>query len=134
MCVCNLYGKSAVVMVIFLVTFWPVHTGRGAPCNMQHAHKLWNTLWSMGVFTQVAATSKGLHANLREISANPSCVKGGLIRRGRHPSFPSPVVVDKYPCSGLGLLTDQNPRIRACLLSPRLQCIKVVRELLKPRC
>ena len=33
----------------------PVHTGRGAPCN---------TPMQMGVFTQVASSIKGLHANL----------------------------------------------------------------------
>ena len=49
----------------------PVHTGCGAPPT--RARKLWNTLWSMGVFTLLASNIQGCKC------AYASCVNGALV-------------------------------------------------------
>ncbi len=52
----------------------PVHTGCGAPHNM----RMQITLWSMGVFTQLASNIKGFGRKFVLKSAFASCVNGAL--------------------------------------------------------
>ncbi len=61
----------------------PVHTGRRTPTTGEHKLRnilhFWNTLWSIGMFTKLKATSKGLHENLLSRLHYASCENGALL-------------------------------------------------------
>ena len=56
-------------------------------------YKLWDTLWSMRVFTQDASNIKGFADKFARKSAHASCVKEALARRGAYLSHHAVVVV-----------------------------------------
>ncbi len=79
------FGSSAPVRMTRINTAWlclkptnstlgPVHTGRRAPCNRRS--KLWNALWPMWVFTQLAGNIKGFVRKFVCKCAYASCVNG----------------------------------------------------------
>ena len=72
------------------------------------AHKLWNTLWSMGVFTQLASNIKGFAPKFACKCAYASCVNGLLKSQGSSLRCGTYTCCVPFPAQYICTLTIQN--------------------------